>query len=91
MSPRRRHPVPLPGPVREGTVQGVITIVQEDRFRLMDGRGRGYLFTARRRAASMDELERWRDERRPVTVRFRGIPDMGARALSIDVARDRDA
>lgn len=83
MSPKRRYSAPLPPPPRDGTVEGIITIVQEDRFRLIDADGRGYLFTTGKRAASMDELERWRDERRRITVRFSGVPDLGARATRI--------
>lgn len=83
MTPKRRYEAPLPPPPRDGTVEGVITIVQEDRFRLMDDHGRGYLFTTRKRAASMDELERWRDQSRRLVVRFSGIPDIGARAVEI--------
>lgn len=84
MSPKRRYSAPLPPPPRDGTVEGTITIVQEDRFRLIDDDGRGYLFTTRKRAASMEELERWRDERRHVVVQFSGVPDIGARADRID-------
>ena len=83
MSPKRRYSAPPPPPPREGTVRGVITIVQEDRFRLMDGDGRGYLFTARKRSASMKDLERWCEEGRRVSVRFSGVPDSGALAERI--------
>lgn len=86
MTPLRRNERPLPPPPGEETVAGVITTVQEDRFRLMDDRGRGYLFTTLKRAASLEDLERWRDERRPVSVRFSGVPDVGAHALEIGPA-----
>lgn len=83
MAPKRRYSAPLPPPPRDGVVEGRITIVQEDRFRIIDDGGRGYLFTAGKRTATMDELERWRDERRVVTVRFSGVPDIGALATRI--------
>lgn len=83
MAPKRRYAAPLPPPPRDGTVEGILTIVQEDRFRLIDDSGRGYLFTTARRAASLDELERWRDEQQRVSVRFSGVPDIGALATRI--------
>jgi hypothetical protein len=40
-----------------GRLRGVITLVQEDRFRLEDDLGRGYLFTlGRGNGVSMDKL-----------------------------------
>jgi hypothetical protein len=69
-----------------GEVTGRITIVQEDRIRVVEGSGRGYLFVVRRRAASHRELERWRDERTPVRVRYTGSPDAGALAERLEVA-----
>ena len=67
-----------------GTLQGVITIVQEDRFRMEDQDGRGYLLTLGHRAgASIPDLEAWRDGSVPIQVRFEGPPDLGAIALEI--------
>src|SRR5690606_37034356 len=45
----------------QGVVEGRITIVQDDRIRLLDETGRGYLFVVKKRRASLAELERWRD------------------------------
>ena len=59
-------------------VVGRITIVQEDRIRLVTDDGRGYLFVVRKRAARIDELEQWRDQAIPVRVRYSGTPDAGA-------------
>jgi formate-dependent nitrite reductase membrane component NrfD len=92
-TPRRARPVPyVPigkersgGPaIQKGEVEGVITIVQEDRIRVVDEAGRGYLFRVAKRRASANELEAWRDGRVPVRVRFRGIPDVNARAERIE-------
>lgn len=69
-----------------GEVIGRITIVQEDRIRLVEARGRGYLFVVRKRAAPTWQLERWRDERVPVRVRFVGIPGAGALAVRVEAA-----
>jgi hypothetical protein len=68
-------------------VEGVITIVQEDRIRVVDDSGRGYLFRVAKRRASASELEAWRDGRVPVRVRFRGTPDVNARAERIERVR----
>ncbi|HEX7089535.1 MAG TPA: hypothetical protein VF192_05330 [Longimicrobiales bacterium] len=65
-------------------VYGRITIVQDDRIRVEDdGGGRGYLFVVRKRAASLDELEQWRDGRVRVRVRYVGEPDAGAIAEEV--------
>ncbi len=77
---------PPPPPPREGTLEGRISIVQEDRFRLMDDAGRGYLFVTRKRAASLEDLEGWRDTRTRVAVSFHGVPDIGALATRIRLA-----
>jgi formate-dependent nitrite reductase membrane component NrfD len=95
-TPRRARPVPYApigkersgGPaVQKGEVEGVITIVQEDRIRVVDDSGRGYLFRVAKRRASASELEAWRDGRVPVRVRFRGTPDVNARAERIERVR----
>ncbi|MFO7261067.1 MAG: hypothetical protein DIU52_007915 [bacterium] len=67
-------------------VYGRITIVQDDRIRVEeDEGGRGYLFVVRKRAASLDELEQWRDGRVRVRVRYVGEPDAGAIAEEVQV------
>jgi hypothetical protein len=69
-----------------GEVTGRITIVQEDRIRVMQDAGRGYLFVVGKRAASPDDLERWRDAGTSVRVRYVGLPDVGAVAERIEPA-----
>ncbi len=82
--PKRRHAgPPPPPPPHAGLVQGRITIVQEDRFRLMDETGRGFLFVTRKRAASLEQLDAWRDGSVRVEVEYFGVPDVGALARSI--------
>jgi hypothetical protein len=69
-----------------GRVEGRITIVQEDRFRLEDPEGRGYLFTLGRKAGvSMRDLKNWREGCVPISVEYEGAPDMGAVACRIRV------
>lgn len=70
----------------KGTIVGRITIVQEDRVRVMDAAGRGYLFTVAPRRASTRQLEAWRDAGTRVAVGYRGQPDAGAVATSLRVA-----
>ncbi len=69
--------------IARGELQGVITIVQEDRIRVMDRAGRGYLLTVRKGRARQRDLERWRDERVPVVLRYRGTPEVHARVYEI--------
>lgn len=83
MAPKRRYEAPPPLPPSEGRVEGRITIVQEDRFRVVDPDGRGYLFTAGKGVASLDQLERWRDEGRRIQVAYEGVPDLGAVATRV--------
>jgi hypothetical protein len=64
-------------------VIGRITIAQEDRIRVMDRDGRGYLFVVRKGGATLPELERWRDGGSLVLVSYQGIPDAGAVATSV--------
>ncbi len=71
-----------------GRIEGVITIVQEDRFRLEDADGHGGLFTLGRRARrSIVNIHEWSRTRTPVVVRFRGAPGMGAVAQSVEPRR----
>jgi hypothetical protein len=75
----KRADLPLAGRVR-----GIITIVQEDRLRLEDEQGHGYLFTLGRKAgASMADLHRWSEGRVTVAVHYEGPPDLGAVAVRV--------
>jgi hypothetical protein len=79
LSPARRAGLP-----EAGRVEGVVTLVQEDRFRLEDDRGRGYLFTLwYASGVSPDLLDRWSGCRARIAVEYRGAPDLGAVALSV--------
>ena len=66
------------------SIRGVITVAQEDRVRLVDGQGRGYLFVLGKGVwlgpAALWALAR---DRRPVTIVYEGEPDLGAVALAI--------
>jgi hypothetical protein len=77
-----------PSPV--ALVRGVITVAQEDRIRVVDAAGRGYLFTLGKGAGrSVPELWRLARDRRPVIIRYRGRPDQDAVALDVrEDARD---
>lgn len=63
-------------------VQGIITIVQESRFRLQAGDGRGYLFILH---AGLDagKLRQYQRDHTPVTVTYTGQPDAGAVARAV--------
>ena len=65
-------------------MMGRITIVQEDRIRLLDDDELGYLLVVRKGSARHRDLERWRDLRTRVRVRFSGVPDEGAVAEVIE-------
>ena len=73
---------------RRGEIVGRITVVQEDRIRVMDQAGRGYLLIVGKRRAGPGQLERWRDQRRRLRIAYRGIPDAGALAERIVPAAD---
>jgi hypothetical protein len=65
-----------------GCVQGVVTLVQEDRFRLEDDAGRGYLFTlGRATGRAVADLYRWSSRRIPVV--FQGPPDLGGVVIAM--------
>jgi hypothetical protein len=73
-----------------GQVCGIITIVQEDRLRLEDEQGHGFLFTLGRKAgASMGDLHRWSEGRVPVDVQYEGPSDLGAVAVRIQAREVR--
>jgi hypothetical protein len=75
----------LPG---EGRLSGVITIIQEDRFRLEDERGRGYLFTLSwRSGVASEDLFGWSGRKATVTVDYQGAPDIGAVATRVRAVR----
>lgn len=66
-----------------GEIVGRITIAQEDRIRVVDALGRGYLLTVGKRKATADQLAAWQRSGRTVRVRYRGQPDLGAVAERI--------
>lgn len=67
-----------------GQVRGVVTLIQEHRFRLHDKQGRGYLFTlAPGAGCTYEDLLRWCKRQIPVTVEYEGPPDMGAVAVCV--------
>jgi hypothetical protein len=71
----------LPG---RGRLRGVVTLVQEDRLRLVDDLGRGYLFTlGRGNGVSLGQLHAWCERGLSVQVEYRGAPDLGAVALDV--------
>jgi formate-dependent nitrite reductase membrane component NrfD len=74
---------PTPRRAEHAELEGRITIVQEDRIRVVNDAGRGYLLTVGKRLASLRQLERWRDSRTRVRVRYSGLPDAGARVERI--------
>ena len=67
-----------------GHLRGTITLVQEDRFRLEDDLGRGYLFTlGRGNGVGLRQLHGWCDDGLIVEVEYRGAPDLGAGAVRV--------
>lgn len=67
-----------------GQLRGIVTVVQEDRFRVEDEVGRGYLLTLGRHAgASLRDLHRWSGDHTPVEIEYDGAPDLGAVAVRI--------
>lgn len=86
VAPRSGRPTPRgkrPSSLRRGELRGIITIVQDDRIRVVDRAGRGYLLTLGRRRESQSDVERWRDGEIPVQVSYRGVPDVDARVQRI--------
>lgn len=67
-------------------VQGIITIVQESRFRLQAGDGRGYLFVLHA-GLDADKLRDYQRNNIPVTVSYAGQPDAGAVARAVNPNR----
>jgi hypothetical protein len=58
-------------------VTGHISLIQEERFRLIDATGRGFLFTLDAAAtAAMPDLWHAYHTRLPVTVHYEGEPDL---------------
>ena len=69
---------------KTSSVTGLITLRQEDRFRLEDDQGVGYLFTLKQNfRISTNDIEGWSRTATRVAVRYRGTPDMGAVALEV--------
>jgi hypothetical protein len=67
-----------------GHLRGTITLVQEDRFRLEDDLGRGYLFTlGRGNGVGLRQLHAWCDDRLIVEVEYCGALDLGAVAVRV--------
>jgi hypothetical protein len=67
-----------------GRLRGTITLVQEDRFRLEDDLGRGYLFIlGRGNGVGLRQLHAWCDDVQPVEVEYQGAPDLGAVAVRV--------
>ncbi len=71
------------------TIRGRIVFIQEERFHLTDEKGRGSLFTLSHKAsASVDDLERWHQDKTEVIVIYEGKPNLdSAVALSVNSAR----
>jgi formate-dependent nitrite reductase membrane component NrfD len=67
-----------------GRITGVVTLAQEDRFRLEDAQGRGYLFTlGRGLGIGLDRLRQWSAHRARLDVDYDGAPDLGAVAVGV--------
>ena len=82
--PKRRGVVPRAELPTVGSVAGTITLVQEDRFRLEDDLGRGYLFTlGRGLGIDLPRLKQWSARRAHLEVEYVGAPDLGARATRV--------
>jgi hypothetical protein len=59
------------------TIKGHILQIQEERFRLLGETGQGFLFTLSHKASStIDDLELWHKEKRPVIVEYEGEPNL---------------
>ena len=81
---RERWLAQMPALPARGEIHGVITVIQEDRFRVQDDRGRGYLFTLGRRAGlGLRDLERLCARGLPITVHYEGPPDLGGVAVRL--------
>lgn len=75
---------PARGLPTRGRVEGVVLVVQEGRFRLLDHEGRGYLFLLSPGAgADATALERWAADGTVVSVDYEGAPDLGAVARRV--------
>lgn len=84
MKPEEKVAIEAGLPIR-GEVRGVITLVQEDRFRLEDQDGRGYLLTLGWKAAvPVARLHQWSGQKAELIVEFEeGAPDLGAVAVQV--------
>ncbi len=60
-------------------LKGRIIVVQEDRFRIVEDSGRGYLFTLSHKAGiNQEDLERFRDAGTRVDVEYEGEPNLAS-------------
>jgi hypothetical protein len=82
---RQRHgSVPRPDLPTHGRIRGKITLVQEDRFRLEDALGRGYLFTlGRGLGVGLQQLQTWSARHAVLEVEYAGAPDLGGLAVNV--------
>jgi formate-dependent nitrite reductase membrane component NrfD len=82
---RKRHgTLPRADLPTHGRIRGTITLVQEDRFRLEDDRGRGYLFTlGRGLGLGLQDLRQWSARGAQLEVDYEGAPDLGAVAVKV--------
>ncbi len=70
-------------------IEGRIVVIQEDRFRLVRGRGQVFLFTLSHKASSsVDDLDLWHKQNRRVVVEYEGRSDFeSAVAHSVRLAK----
>jgi hypothetical protein len=62
--------------MQEHEAVGHISLVQEERFRLITDDGRGFLFTLGRKAdVQVADLQKLRESHAPVRVEYRGEPN----------------
>ena len=82
---RKRHgEVPRAQLPEKGRLQGVITLAQEDRFRIEDRLGRGYLLTlGRGLGVGVHHLRDWSARQVQLEVEYEGQPDLGAVATHV--------
>jgi len=58
---------------------GRIIIVQEERFRLLNNTGQGFLFSLSHAARiTQQDLQRWHAADTPVTVHYQGEPNLAS-------------
>ncbi len=69
-------------------LKGRIILVQEDRFRVVEEKGRGYLFTLSRKSGiGQEELQRYLKAGATVILEYEGEPNMASGiALTVEPA-----